>query len=109
MPYVIGEECIDVKDRSCIDICPVDCIYELRDGRLVTPEGNEHEAAEGVDPRQLYINPSECIDCGACEDVCPVEAISLDQMLPPDQQHVVWKNRDAFASARPSHARFGHR
>ena len=55
MTYTICETCIDVKDRACVDECPVDCIYE--GGRM------------------LYIHPDECVDCGACEPVCPVEAI----------------------------------
>lgn len=55
MTYVIGKECIDVQDRSCIDVCPVDCIYE--------------------GGRKTYINPTECIDCGACELACPEVAI----------------------------------
>ncbi len=67
MTYVIAEPCIDVKDRSCVDVCPVDCIYEGED--------------------QLYIEPDECIDCGACVPACPVEAIfALDEV--PDK----WKN-----------------
>jgi NAD-dependent dihydropyrimidine dehydrogenase PreA subunit len=53
--YVITEPCVDTKDRSCIDVCPVDCIHEA--GRM------------------LVIDPEECIDCGACEPECPVEAI----------------------------------
>lgn len=56
MAYVIGAACVDVTDRSCVEQCPVDCIYEGR--------------------RKLYINPAECIDCGACEATCPVEAIT---------------------------------
>ena len=59
MPYVIGAACIDITDKSCIEECPVDCIYE--------------------GARKLYINPGECIDCGACEPVCPVEAITQDR------------------------------
>lgn len=55
MTYVIGKECIDVQDKSCIDVCPVDCIYE--------------------GGRKTYINPNECIDCGACELACPEVAI----------------------------------
>lgn len=55
MSYVIGKECIDVQDQSCVDACPVDCIYEGE--------------------RKNYINPNECIDCGACELVCPEIAI----------------------------------
>ncbi|HEY1367737.1 MAG TPA: ferredoxin family protein [Gaiellaceae bacterium] len=62
MTYVIGEPCIDVKDRSCVDVCPVDCIHEV--GRL------------------LVIDPEECIDCGACEPECPVEAIYPEDALP---------------------------
>lgn len=55
MTYVITDTCIDVKDKSCVSVCPVDCIYE--------------------GGRKLYINPHECVDCGACEPACPVDAI----------------------------------
>ncbi|MGH3434257.1 MAG: ferredoxin [Thermocrispum sp.] len=61
MTFVIGEPCIDVMDRSCIEECPVDCIYEGE--------------------RMLYIHPVECIDCGACEPACPMEAIRPQQRL----------------------------
>lgn len=64
MAYVIAGPCIDVLDRSCMDECPVDCIYE----------GN----------RKLYINPNECVDCAACEPACPVEAIVEDQQAAGD-------------------------
>ena len=62
MPYVIAAACIDVTDRSCIEECPVDCIYE--------------------GARSLYIHPEECVDCGACEPVCPVEAIFYEDDVP---------------------------
>jgi NAD-dependent dihydropyrimidine dehydrogenase PreA subunit len=55
MPYVIGADCVDVQDRSCVETCPVDAIYE--------------------GARKLYIHPEECIDCGACQPACPVEAV----------------------------------
>lgn len=61
MGFVIGSDCIDVMDKSCIEECPVDCIYEGE--------------------RMMYIHPTECIDCGACEAVCPVEAIRPMQRL----------------------------
>lgn len=61
MPYVIAQPCVDVKDRACVDECPVDCIYE--------------------GSRSLYINPNECVDCGACEPVCPTEAIFYEEMI----------------------------
>jgi NAD-dependent dihydropyrimidine dehydrogenase PreA subunit/biotin operon repressor len=60
--YIIAEPCIDVKDKSCIDVCPVDCIHEA--------------------DRMLVIDPEECIDCGACEPECPVEAIYPEDALP---------------------------
>jgi len=69
MPYVIAEPCIGVKDKSCMTVCPVDCIYEYN----------------GED--QLFINPDECIDCGLCEAECPVNAIFVDTDVPAN-----WKN-----------------
>jgi NAD-dependent dihydropyrimidine dehydrogenase PreA subunit len=60
--YVIAQPCIDVVDRACVDECPVDCIYE--------------------GARALYIHPDECVDCGACEPVCPVEAIFYEDDVP---------------------------
>jgi NAD-dependent dihydropyrimidine dehydrogenase PreA subunit len=62
MSYVIAEPCVDVHDRACVDECPVDCIYD------------------GI--RKGYIHPDECVDCGACETVCPVTAIFHEQDLP---------------------------
>ena len=64
MAYVIAEPCIGTKDASCVAVCPVDCIYEGED--------------------QYYINPDECIDCGACEPECPVNAIFPEESLPTE-------------------------
>ncbi|MEO6955863.1 MAG: ferredoxin [Antricoccus sp.] len=75
MPYVIAGPCIDIMDKSCIEECPVDCIYEGE--------------------RKLYINPKECIDCGACEPVCPVEAISQDRRVEDEYEEFIEDN-DAF-------------
>ncbi|MDR1635383.1 MAG: ferredoxin family protein [Bifidobacteriaceae bacterium] len=63
MTYVIAAPCVDVKDGACVDECPVDCIYE------------------GI--RALYIQPDECVDCGACEPVCPQVAIFYEDDVPP--------------------------
>jgi NAD-dependent dihydropyrimidine dehydrogenase PreA subunit len=63
MTYVIAEPCIDVKDLSCIEVCPVDCIH---------PTDHEPDFA---DVSQLFIDPEECIDCDACVEACPVDAI----------------------------------
>ena len=64
MTYVIAQPCVDLKDRACVDECPVDCIYEGK--------------------RMLYIHPDECVDCGACEPVCPVEAIFYEDDTPEE-------------------------
>lgn len=70
MTYTITEPCIDVMDKSCVEVCPVDCIH----------------LDEGED-RMLYINPDECIDCGACEPACPVTAIFAEDDVPDN-----WKD-----------------
>ena len=85
MPYVITEACIGVKDRACVDVCPVDCIYEGED--------------------QHYIHPDECIDCGACEPECPVNAIFPEDQVPAEwatytQIDATWfTDRDAARAA----------
>ena len=75
MAYVIAEPCIGVKDTACVDACPVDCIHPKKDTVYEDsrPGFNELE--------QLYIDPVECIDCGACVPVCPVSAVfALDDL-----------------------------
>ncbi|MXW29573.1 MAG: ferredoxin family protein, partial [Chloroflexi bacterium] len=62
------------KDASCVDVCPVDCIYE--------------------GDRMFYIEPDECIDCAACEPVCPVAAIFAEDALPADQARFIEINKD---------------
>ncbi|BDH56263.1 ferredoxin [Tsukamurella sp. PLM1] len=76
MTYTIAEPCVDVMDKACIEECPVDCIYE----------GN----------RSLYIQPDECVDCGACEPVCPVEAIFYEDDVPDEWAEYVSANIDFF-------------
>ncbi|QBJ96733.1 ferredoxin family protein [Rhodococcus sp. ABRD24] len=78
MTYVIALPCVDLKDKACIEECPVDCIYE--GGRM------------------LYIHPDECVDYGACEPVCPVEAIFYEDDLPADFASYYTANVDFFAS-----------
>ena len=63
MAYVIAEPCIDTKDNSCVEVCPVDCIHP-------TPDEPDYDQV-----KQLYIDPEECIDCDACVEACPVDAI----------------------------------
>ena len=83
MTYVIGEPCVDIMDRACVDECPVDCIYEGE--------------------RSLYINPDECVDCGACEPVCPVEAIYYEDDLPETLQSYKDDNARFFSEPLPGH------
>ncbi|HET7736494.1 MAG TPA: ferredoxin [Nocardioidaceae bacterium] len=75
--YVITEPCVDIKDRACVDECPVDCIYE--------------------GPRMLYIQPDECVDCGACEPICPQEAIYNDGGVPSEYAAYTAINAEVFA------------
>lgn len=70
MPWVVTKLCRDCTDQSCVEVCPVDCIYGYT--------GSDHEKF----PNQLYINPDECIDCGVCEPECPWEAIFEDERVP---------------------------
>ena len=76
MSYTIAEPCIGVKDASCVAVCPVDCIYEGDD--------------------QYYINPDECIDCGACEPACPVSAIFPEDSVPDNWKDYIAKNYAYF-------------
>ncbi len=88
MAYVIAEPCIGVKDSSCVDVCPVDCIHPT------TTEAGFDE----VD--QLFIDPAECIDCDACVEVCPVDAIFPEDEVPPEWQHFTEINAAYYRRAR---------
>lgn len=76
MTYVIAEPCVGTKDSACVEVCPVDCIYE--------------------GPDMYYIHPEECIDCGACVPECPVEAIFEDVDVPEQWQKYIQINVDFF-------------
>jgi ferredoxin len=86
--FVITEPCIDTKDQACVEVCPVDCIH-----------------FEEAEDRMLYIDPAECIDCGACQPACPVSAIFPEGDVPADQAHfteinALWYQDRAAARAR---------
>jgi ferredoxin len=74
MSYIIGKPCDGVCDTACVTVCPVDCIHGPIDinGMGMEVDGMSKEELVG---KQLYINPDECIDCGACLPECPVQAI----------------------------------
>ncbi len=88
MAYVITEPCIGVKDATCTEVCPVDCIHP-------TPDEEGFEEAE-----QLYIDPEECIDCDACVSTCPVNAISPEAYVPDEWIAYKEKNALYFAARR---------
>ncbi len=81
MTYVIGRACVDVMEKSCVKECPVDCIYE--------------------GARTMYINPDECVDCGACKPICRVDAIYWEGDLPDDEQQHLEDNADFFHQTLP--------
>jgi ferredoxin len=83
-PYVITRLCRDCVDGACVEVCPVDCIYEHRSGEL---------------PNQLFVNPEECIYCGACEPACPWEAIYARDHVPEVFRDDIELN--AITDARP--------
>ncbi len=85
MSYYIAEPCIGTKDTACVEVCPVDCIHPTKD------EDNFEEA------KQLYIEPEVCIDCGACEPVCPATAIFPEEELPDKWNEYIAINTDYFA------------
>ncbi len=76
MVYVIADACVDIQDKSCMQECPADCIFE--GGRM------------------SYINPDLCIDCGACMTACPVDAVYYDAELPADKEEYVGINERFF-------------
>ena len=81
MTYVIGSACVDVIDKSCVQECRADCIYE--------------------GARSLYINPDECVDCGACKLICRMEAIEYETDLPDDDRRHLGDNAAFFQTALP--------
>ena len=84
MTYVITEACVDVTDRSCLAQCPVDCI--------------------NPGDRMLYIDPEACIDCGACESVCPQQAIYFADELPADRSVYLQVNAEFSLGLRHDEA-----
>ena len=86
MAYVIAEPCINTKDTACVDVCPVDCIHPRKD------------EAGYAEETMLYINPVECIDCGACVPVCPVSAIYLAEELPEKWKEYALANVEWYTS-----------
>jgi len=106
---IITEACVDVKDRACVDVCPVQCIYEFNPATTVLY--SEVEAGSGVventhqpDPAAialfedsiLYVNTEECTSCTACyqPDVCPVGAIYAEEHVPDGTSRTRYNAKD---------------
>ena len=106
---IITEACIDVKDRACVDVCPVQCIYEFDPQQNVL--FSEDEAGSGTietthtaDPGAiavfgdsiLYVNLEECTSCTACyqSDVCPVGAIYPEEDVPDGSSAGAYNSED---------------
>jgi len=83
MTYIITEPCVGVVDKACVDVCPVDCI---------------HEAPE---EKMLYIHPEDCVDCGLCVPECPVDAIFADDQVPEKWASFTKKNYDLSGVEMP--------
>lgn len=95
MPFIITEPCLGTCDTSCVDVCPVDCIHgpmDLEEIRALN-EAGETDALEKI---QLFIDPDICIDCGACEPECPVEAIFEEDDVPAKWSKYTKANYDFF-------------
>ncbi|MDQ7840448.1 MAG: ferredoxin family protein [bacterium] len=122
MTFIIAEPCVDTKDRACVEVCPVDCIYEYVEasGGFVVPDpstgagtdktvvpkvgGTVHTPSEKLTKDQLnsilFVHPEECIDCGACESACPVTAIFAEADVPEKWKQFTDLNYDAFGVQR---------
>lgn len=84
MAHVVTEPCINCKYTDCVVVCPCECFYG--------------------DEQQLYIDPDDCIDCGACIPECPVEAIYLDSDVPAKWQQYIQLNLDRVSILKPAGA-----
>ena len=77
MAHVVTKACFGCKYTDCVTVCPCECFHEGE--------------------QMLYIDPEECIDCGACLPECPVEAIFIDHEVPEDQVAFIQLNAEMSA------------
>lgn len=83
MAFVITQSCCN--DASCLSVCPVNCIHP-------TPDEPDFGTTD-----LLHVDPRACIDCGACADACPVDAVVAAPRLRADQAEYAAINADYFA------------
>ena len=91
MAYIRAEPCVGTCDTACVEVCPVDCIHPTKDDW----EAKGYDE-NNLDDKLLYIDPEECIDCGACEPECPVEAIFEESEVPEEWNKYIKINYDYF-------------
>jgi NAD-dependent dihydropyrimidine dehydrogenase PreA subunit len=82
MAYVIVDTC--TKDENCIEACPIGCIHPTK------------EEAKFAEVPQLYVNPDECTDCGACVPACDFNSIYFLDDLPEELKAFAEKNAAYF-------------
>ena len=82
MAFIIVDTC--TKDEKCIEVCPVDCIHPRKD------------EPQFADATQLYVDPVNCIDCGACVPVCPSSSIYAEADLPENFAAYIEKNAQYY-------------
>jgi ferredoxin len=83
--HVVTEPCVNCKYTDCVVVCPMECFYG--------------------DECMLYIDPDDCIDCGACVSECPVSAIYRDTEVPTVWREYVALNAERVAVLKPASAR----
>jgi ferredoxin len=74
MAHIVTGNCEGCRFTDCVTVCPVDCFHG--DGQM------------------LYIDPEECIDCAACVEECPVQAIYAEDDVPASEQHWIAINAE---------------
>jgi ferredoxin len=99
MAYVITKKCVGTCDTACVDVCPTDCIVGPipLDQLRAVPAAERGRAFPQV---QMFIDPDECIDCGACIAECPVAAIHHEDDMPDDCREDVARNAACFENLR---------
>jgi ferredoxin len=96
MAYVITKKCQGVCNTGCVDVCPASCIagpIPLDEVRAI-PEAERAARLPGI---QLFIDPDDCIDCGACVAECPEDAIFYEDDVPAEHADDILRNAKFFA------------
>lgn len=98
MAYIIAEPCVGVCDTACVEVCPVDCIHGPQYPDV--ERGEEVKGLGSLEGIMLYIDPEECIDCGACEPECPESAIFEESETPAEWEKYIEINAKFFEGKR---------